>query len=114
MLANFEQQDWANSVSIEFPVFEGAGTHVNVSGMAMTKSAPNRAEATALMTYLASPDAQEIYASDNYEYPIAPGTKADPLVQSWGSFKADPVNLSTIAKLRSEALRLTELADFDG
>jgi iron(III) transport system substrate-binding protein len=66
------------------------------------------------MAYLAAPAAQEIYASDNYEYPIAPGTQADPLVQSWGSFEADPVNLSTIAKLRSEALRLTELADFDG
>ena len=114
MLADPEQQDWASSVSIEFPVFEGAGTHVNVSGMAMTKFAPNRAEALALMAYLASPAAQEIYASDNYEYPIAPGTRADPLVQSWGSFEADPVNLSTIAKLRSEALRLTELADFDG
>ena len=114
MLADPEQQDWASSVSIEFPVFEGAGTHVNVSGMAMTKFAPNRAEALALMAYLAAPAAQEIYASDNYEYPIAPGTRADPLVQSWGSFEADPVNLSTIAKLRSEALRLTELADFDG
>jgi iron(III) transport system substrate-binding protein len=114
MLADPEQQDWASSVSIEFPVFEGAGTHVNVSGMAMTKFAPNRAEALALMAYLAAPAAQEIYASDNYEYPIAPGTRADPLVQSWGSFEADPVNLSTIAELRSEALRLTELADFDG
>jgi iron(III) transport system substrate-binding protein len=114
MLADPEQQDWASSVSIEFPVFEGAGTHVNVSGMAMTKFAPNRTEALALMAYLASPAAQEIYASDNYEYPIAPGTQADPLVQSWGSFEADPVNLSTIAELRSEALRLTELADFDG
>ena len=114
MLDDPEQQEWANSVSIEFPVFEGSGTHVNVSGMAMTKFAPNRAEALALMAYLASPAAQEIYASDNYEYPIAPGTQADPLVQSWGSFEADPVNLSTIAKLRSEALRLTELADFDG
>ena len=87
---------------------------MNVSGMAMTKFASNRAESTALMTYFSSPTAQEIYASDNYEYPIAPGTQADPLVQSWGSFKADPVNLSTIAKLRSEALRLTELADIDG
>jgi iron(III) transport system substrate-binding protein len=38
MLADPEQQAWASSVSIEFPVFEGAGTHVNVSGMAMTKS----------------------------------------------------------------------------
>ena len=114
MLANPEQQDWANSVSVEFPIFEDAGTHVNVSGMALTKSAPNRDDAIRLMAFLASPKAQEIYAADNFEYPIAPGTQADPLVQSWGSFEADTVNLTTIAKLRAEALRLTELADFDG
>ena len=114
MLADPEQQDWANSVSVEFPIFEDAGTHVNVSGMALTKSAPNRDDAIRLMAFLASPKAQEIYAADNFEYPIAPGTQADPLVQSWGSFEADAVNLTTIAKLRGEALRLTELADFDG
>ncbi|WP_347827669.1 Fe(3+) ABC transporter substrate-binding protein [uncultured Planktomarina sp.] len=114
MLADPEQQDWANSVSVEFPIFEDAGTHVNVSGMALTKSAPNRDDAIRLMAFLASPKAQEIYAADNFEYPIAPGTQADPLVQSWGGFAADTVNLTTIAKLRAEALRLTELADFDG
>jgi len=114
MLADPQQQDWANSVSVEFPIFEDAGTHVNVSGMALTKSAPNRDDAIRLMAFLASPKAQEIYAADNFEYPIAPGTQADPLVQSWGGFAADTVNLTTIAKLRAEALRLTELADFDG
>ena len=114
MLSDPEQQDWANSVSVEFPTFETAGTHVNVSGMALTKSAPNRNEAIQLMEFLASPKAQEIYAADNFEYPIAPGTQADPLVQSWGSFTADTVNLTTIAKLRADALRLTEIADFDG
>jgi iron(III) transport system substrate-binding protein len=36
------------------------------------------------------------------------------LVQGWGSFEADSVNLTTIAKLRTDALRLTEIADFDG
>ena len=66
------------------------------------------------MTYLDSPATQEIYAADNYEYPIAPGTQADSMVQSWGSFEADTTNLTTIAKLRAEALRLTEIADFDG
>ena len=80
MLADPEQQDWANSVSVEFPIFEDAGTHVNVSGMALTKSAPNRDDAIRLMPFLTSPKAQEIYATDNFEYPIAPGTEADPLV----------------------------------
>ena len=80
MLADPEQQDWANSVSVEFPIFEDAGTHVNVSGMALTKSAPNRDDAIRLMPFLTSPKAQEIYATDNFEYPIAPSTEADPLV----------------------------------
>jgi iron(III) transport system substrate-binding protein len=87
---------------------------VNVSGMALTKAAPNRLDAIRLMEFLASPRAQEIYAADNFEYPIAPGTQAAPLVQGWGSFEADSVNLTTIAKLRTDALRLTEIADFDG
>ena len=114
MLADPEQKDWANSVSVEFPTFDDAGTHVNVSGMALTKSAPNRNEAIRLMEFLASPKAQEIYAASNFEYPIAPGTQADRLVKSWGSFTADTVNLTSIAKLRADALRLTEIADFDG
>jgi iron(III) transport system substrate-binding protein len=39
---------------------------------------------------------------------------ADPLVESWGSFTADPVNLMDLAHLRDEALKLTETVDFDG
>jgi len=32
MLDDEEQTEWANSVRIEFPVFGGGGTHVNLSG----------------------------------------------------------------------------------
>ncbi len=109
-----EQVVWADSVNVVFPVFEGGGTHVNVSGMALTRHAPHAEDAIKLMEFLASPKAQEIYAEQNYEYPIAPGTQASELVQSWGSFTADNVNLMAIAKLRSVALRLIEEVDFDG
>ena len=114
MLADPEQKEWADSINIVFPVFEGAGTHVNISGVAMTKAAPNKDNALKMMEFLTSPTAQEIYAKDNFEYPIAPGTVADPLVESWGSFTADPVNLMDLARLRDEALKLTETVDFDG
>lgn len=114
MLGNPDQRAWAESVTVEFPEFQSGGTHVNVSGLALTKHAPNRDNAVALMEFLASPEAQEIYASDNFEYPIAPGTEADPLVKSWGDFTPDNVNLTAIAKLRSDALRLMEVVDFDG
>ncbi|MAU45272.1 MAG: Fe(3+) ABC transporter substrate-binding protein [Rhodobacteraceae bacterium] len=114
MLNDPEQKEWADSVNVLFPVFEGAGTHVNISGVAMTKSAPNRENALKMMEFLTQPEAQEIYAHANFEYPIAPGTEADELVTSWGSFEADDVNLMTLAGLRADALRVIEEVDFDG
>ena len=114
MLEDDEQTEWAESVNVLFPEFEDAGTHVNISGVAMTKSAPNRENALKMMEFLTQPEAQEIYAHANYEYPIAPGTEADELVQGWGSFEADDVNLMTLADLRADALRIIEEVDYDG
>lgn len=113
MLKDPEQVSWAESVNIVFPTFENAGTHVNISGVAMTKAAPNRDNALKMMEFLTSPVAQEIYAEANYEYPIAPGTEADGLVKSWGNFTADEVNLMDLAAQRGAALKLVETVDFD-
>lgn len=114
MLEDPEQTDWANSVNIVFPTFEDAGTHVNVSGVAMAKYAPNYDNALLLMEFLTSPIAQQIYAEANYEYPIAPGSIPDDLVAGWGRFTADTTNLMDIAANRTEALQLVEIVDFDG
>lgn len=113
MLNNPEQTEWANSVRIEFPTFMEGGTHVNLSGMAMTKSAPNRDEALQLMEFLASPAAQEIYAQVNYEYPLSDGTALAPVVEGWGGFDADDTSLAEIAGLRAKALKLVEEVNFD-
>jgi iron(III) transport system substrate-binding protein len=114
MLADPAQTEWANSVRIVFPVFEGGGTHVNVSGVAMTKAAPHPAAALALMEYLVSPEAQEIYAATVTEYPVMPGAAPSDLVKSWGSFTPDNLPLAEIAANRAAALRVVEEVDFDG
>ena len=114
MLNNEEQKEWADAVRIIFPTFEGHGAHVNISGVAMTKAAPNKDNALKLMEFLSSPEAQQIYAEANYEYPIAPGTSPDALVASWGSFTPDDTNLMDLARLRPDALKLIEEVDFDG
>jgi len=113
MLANEEQTEWADSVRIIFPTFENGGTHVNVSGVAMTKSAPNKAEAIQLLEFLVSPAAQSIYAEENFEYPVTDAPVSD-LVSSWGTFTADDKNLADIANQRPTALRIMEEVDFDG
>jgi len=114
MLEDPEQTEWADSVRIVFPTFENGGAHVNISGIAMTKSAPNKENALKFMEFLVSPEAQEIYAEANHEYPIAPGSEPSELVKGWGEFTADDVNLMDLAALRPDAIRLIEEVDFDG
>ncbi len=113
MLADPEQKDWANAVNVVFPVFEGGGAHMNISGVAMTKSAPNKAAALKLMEWLASDEAQKIYAETNHEFPVEPGVERSALVQSWGTFTPDSLPLADIAKARGDAVKLIEAVDFD-
>ena len=114
MLADPEQKAWADSVRIVYPVFQGGGTHVNVSGVAMTKAAPNRDDALQLMEYLSSDEAQAIYAETNHEFPVKPGVARSALVESWGPFTPDTVNLGELARLRPTALKIMEEVNFDG
>jgi len=114
MLADPEQAEWANSVTLIFPTLNGLGTHINLSGMAMTGSAPNPENALKLMEFLTGDVAQSLYAEANYEYPLNPDVAPSALVASWGSFTPDPTPLTDIAKLRGAALRLVERVDFDG
>ncbi|CAM4113105.1 Fe(3+) ABC transporter substrate-binding protein [Palleronia rufa] len=114
MLEDPEQAEWANSVRVTFPQFEDGGTHVDVSGVAMAANAPNREDAKAFMEYLASPEAQKIYAEAVYEYPADPDTPPADLVQSWGDITPDDTDLAAIAAHRGDALRLVEEVNFDG
>jgi iron(III) transport system substrate-binding protein len=114
MIADEEQKEWADAVRIEFPTFENGGTHMNVSGMAMTKAAPNRDDALKFMEFLASDRAQQIYAEVVNEYPVKADVPNSALVDSWGSFTPDDVNLMDIARLRPDALKLIQQVDFDG
>lgn len=114
MLADPDQKDWAEAVNVVFPVFEGGGTHMNVSGVAMTKSAPNHNAALKFMEWLSGDEAQKIYAETNHEFPVKPGVPRSALVDSWGSFTPDTLPLSTIATERPAALKIMETIDFDG
>ena len=103
MISNEEQSAWANAVHLTFPNQNNRGTHVNISGMALTKSAPNKENAIKLMEFLSQELAQQIYAEQNYEYPVNPNVAPSGLVQSWGVFKSDNLSLTRIAKRRKAA-----------
>ena len=113
-----EQKEWAAAVRIVFPNQDGPnrsgrGTHVNISGAAVTKSAKHRDDAVKLIEYLSGAAAQAIYAQRNFEYPVKPGVPLLPLVASWGDFKADSTLLSVIAEYRITASRIMDRVAFD-
>jgi iron(III) transport system substrate-binding protein len=114
MLNDDSEKDYAAAVRIDFPIFEGGGAHMNISGIALTKAAPNRAAAVKLMAWLSSDAAQKIYAEANHEFPVKAGVARSALVQSWGEFTPDSLGLADIAKARSDAVKLIEGVDFDG
>ena len=113
MLAKEEQKPWAQSVRIVFPKFTNGGTHMNVSGMAMTKSGPNADNALKLMEFLASEEGQRIYAEIVAEYPVLNSISTSDLVASWGTFERDTIGLIDIAAQRAAAVRLVDETGFD-
>jgi iron(III) transport system substrate-binding protein len=113
MQKNPEQQQWASAIKVLFPNANDRGTHVNISGMALAKYAPNKANAIKLMEFLASDEAQKLYAEANNEYPVSPHVPPSAIVQSWGKLKADPLPLENIAKYRKQASELVDKVGFD-
>ncbi|MBD8513044.1 Fe(3+) ABC transporter substrate-binding protein [Photobacterium sp. 2_MG-2023] len=113
MLSDENQKAWAEAVYINFPGQQANGTHVNISGMAMAKHAPNKANAQKLMEFLTSDKAQHMYADVNFEYPVKAGVERSELVASWGDFSADTLPLEKIADYHNAATKLLDEVQFD-
>ncbi|MDO6544108.1 Fe(3+) ABC transporter substrate-binding protein [Photobacterium sanguinicancri] len=113
MVNDEKQKSWAEAVYINFPGQKASGTHVNVSGMAMAKYAPNKESAQKLMEFLTDDKAQQMYAEVNYEYPVKEGVKRSELVASWGDFDADTLSLEKVAEYHNAAIKLLDEVKFD-
>lgn len=113
MIENKDQRAWAEAVNINFPNQTNRGSHINVSGVVITKYAKNPDNALKLIEYMTDTAAQNTYASVNMEYPVKPGVELSSLVASWGSFKEDNLPLNEVSKYRSVALKLIDEVKFD-
>lgn len=113
MLEDDNQREAAEAVRIVFPNADDRGTHINISGIALTNSAPNRENAIRLMEFLSQEKAQQIYAEANTEYPANPNVQPSGLVASWGELHPDSLSLQTIAENREAAVRMVDRVDYD-
>jgi iron(III) transport system substrate-binding protein len=106
-----EEVELTKKVKLFFPNQNGRGTHVNVSGIALTKNAKNKTEAVRLIDYLLSPTAQEAMATKGTsEFPVRAGVAQPDGLPALGSFKIDPLPLAELGKLQAESVKLADRA----
>ena len=107
------ERDAANQVALHWPNQEDRGTHINISGAGVTKSSKNPELAARLLEFLTTIDSQQWYAEVNNEYPIIPEADIHEVLQKWGAFKADQLNMTLLGLHNSDAILAMDRAGWE-
>jgi len=106
-----EDRRMMERVTIVWPNQKSFGTHINISGGGMLKTAPNKESAVRFLEYLAGDDAQRYFADGNNEWPaVASVVVKNPALDAMGKFKADSLPVATLAKNAVAAQRIYDRA----
>lgn len=104
------QRAAAEAVQIVFPNQDGRGVHANVGGAGMVRGAPNAENAVRFLEFLASDEAQGLFASGNFEFPAVAGAELHPEIQKWGDVRVDDLNIAVLGENNAEAVRIMDRA----
>lgn len=110
MAGSAEEKAVADQVRVFWANQADRGTHVNVSGIGVTKYASNTELAIKLIEFLYTDQAQSWYGDVNMEYPVRSGIVTHPTLISWGEFKADPLALDQLGIFNSDAVKIMDIA----
>jgi iron(III) transport system substrate-binding protein len=108
-----DKKSWASATKVILPTFQGGGTHVNLSGVALMKNSPHKANGLKFIEWMVGPQAQQMHADLNYEYPIRSGVPINKTIAGYGTLKADAVPLAQVAANRKKASALVDKVGFD-
>lgn len=101
-----EEVKVGEKIGVFFPNQDKDGTHINVSGVGLSKHSKNSDNAIKFMEFLSQEKAQKLFAESNYEYPVNPSVEPSELLKSWGNFKTQKINLSKLGELNKEAVKI--------
>jgi iron(III) transport system substrate-binding protein len=100
----------AEQLGVILPNQDGRGAHVNIGGAGVVADAPNPDNAVKLLEFLASDEAQRLFAGGNYEYPVVEGVESHESLADLGEIKLDPVSVSVLGSKNPEAVRVADRA----
>lgn len=105
-----EDREVAEKVSMYFPPAEYGGAHVNISGAGIALNSPNRENAVRFLEYLATEEAQMLYAIANNEFPIIDSVELPGVLGEFGDYESDAINVTYYGENNPEAIRLMDRA----
>lgn len=101
-----EEVKVGEQIAVFFPNQETTGTHINISGVGITKYSKNIENANLLVEFLTGEVAQKGFAETNYEYPVNPAVEPSDLLKSWGEFKEQDIKLQILGENNLRAVQL--------
>jgi iron(III) transport system substrate-binding protein len=81
---------------------------VNISGGGVIKYSKNKYNAQLLLEFMISPEAQIMYTTKNYEYPILESVKMSNILERWGDYKSDEKSLKDLMQYMSLAIQIAD------
>ena len=106
-----EQETAAKKVRMHFPNQDNRGTHVNISGAGILKSAPNKDNALTFLEFLLSEQAQEHIVNNTFEYPVLDTVSPSSYISQFGTdFVEDQTSAGDFGKYNPDAIRLMDRA----
>lgn len=108
-----EGKEMLGKIGVIFPNQDTTGTHINISGAGLVKTAKNRENAIRFLEYLTGDTAQSYFANGNHEYPAVQGVEATSAVEALGAFRPDILGADVIGKNQTAAIRIFDRAGWN-
>lgn len=101
-----EEVKVGKSIGVIFPNQNTTGTHINISGIGLTKHSKNKENALKLIEFLTSEEAQSMISKENFEFPVNKKADLPELLKSWGTFKTQKIDFNKLGKHNAKAIEI--------
>lgn len=101
-----EEVKASEKIGVFFPNQKTTGTHLNISGIGLTKHSKNKENAVKLIEYLTGEEAQSMMSKENFEFPVNAKAEKPELLKSWGDFKAQEIDFAKLGQHNKKAIEI--------
>lgn len=101
-----EEVKVAQNIGVFFPNQGTTGTHLNISGVGLTKHAKNKDNAIKLVEFITGKEGQTMLTNGSFEFPVNETADKPELLKSWGTFKTQQIDFGKLGDHNKKATEL--------